>query len=153
MRATLPATPSARAADLSSVRHDPRLLHEPEALVEPKGARRVLGVDGQRRLRHATLAQEAQVAPDQRTRDAASAPRAPREDLLGVAALPAERLVLGLIDEAEHATDDLVALPGDLPDLELSAQRVLERVQHLLVGEARPCSVVAERLVDGLRDR
>src|SRR5262249_8928290 len=84
---------------------------EPELLVEVQRARRVLGVDAERRDGHAAVAMDPQGANDQRTGKAAGPPGTANRDVVEPAHVDPERRVLVGVDGVHDDPGDLFAGP------------------------------------------
>ncbi len=92
------------------------------------------------------------LAADQRPGKAAAAPRPADTDALGVAAQPAEALVLDRVDVAPDLTGDLVPVPADPPERRVGLDRVGQVAVVVLVRRLAEAPVVAERLDPGIPD-
>ena len=105
-----------------------------ELLVQAERARRVLGVDAEAGLGHASVAQRGERADDQRARDAAPAPPAPRRDAVEPADELALELVLALVDRVDHEARHHVAVPRNLPEARVEVRIAEEPLEVAFDG-------------------
>jgi hypothetical protein len=121
------------------------------ALVEPRRAGRVLRVDAEHALVEPTLAQLDERRCGDGPSETPPAPRPPDADVLEPATLDAKPLVLLRPDPVLDDARDLVAIPGDDPQVGVE----LRAFERRLVGDLARLAVtpvVAERLVLGVED-
>ena len=123
----------------------------PRPSYKPKSAVRVLRVDPEHSLGHPCLAEPDQGCGGDGSRQSAPTPRPADADVLEPATLDTEALVLLGPDPVLDDARDLVAVPGDDPQVRVEL-RPRERARERRLGHLAVTPVVAERLVLGLED-
>src|SRR5215213_160019 len=119
--------------------------------VQAQRAREILGIDPERRLFHASFAEDMQGLDDEGTRDSAATPRAADGDVFEPAATNSQALVLFVEDERHHRPRHLVASPCHFPEGRVELRRP-EPALAVFLGPLVAAPVIEERLTVGVPD-